>query len=246
MLRTIVRVGLAALALLAPVPIAAQEPALEELLARHYAAIGGLERWKAVGSLRLTGTMTAGPIRAPFVLVTKRPAKSRLDFMVRGRAGVQAFDGETAWIVMPVEGDGAPQRMPEEQAREMREQSDFDGPLVDNRAKGHSIELLGQDTIDGTPVHVLRVRLGSGEVRTYSIDAEHWLPIRVNGTRNVRGSEVAFLTTFGDYREVEGLVIPHSISSVLQGTPAAQTLTVERVEVNVELPDSLFTMPSGS
>jgi outer membrane lipoprotein-sorting protein len=81
-----------AAAILAAAPAAAQTA--DEIIAKNLAAKGGLERLRAVKTIRMTGRMTVGPgIEAPIVLEIKRPNSMRMDITVQGMVGSQAYDG---------------------------------------------------------------------------------------------------------------------------------------------------------
>jgi len=83
-----------------------------------------------------------GPMELPMVIELKRPASFRADVTVQGTAAVQAYDGKTAWGISP-QGTGQAEPMPAEAAKEMADQADLDGALVDYKAKGHQVELVG-------------------------------------------------------------------------------------------------------
>jgi opacity protein-like surface antigen len=85
-------------------PAAAQD--LNEVLNNYYEAIGGLDAWKQVNSMKMTGSLMMGGmgVEAPFTVTTKRPKKVRVEFTFQGMTGIQGYDGETAWQVMPFMG----------------------------------------------------------------------------------------------------------------------------------------------
>ena len=235
---------LLALAAVLVVPAGAEELTLEEVLANHFDAIGGLEAWKALSSARLTGTMTAGPgVEAPFTMTFKRPLKARLEFTMQGMTGIQAYDGETAWMVMPFMGQSDPEVMPEDQAKAMRQQADLEGPLVDYEEKGHQVELVGREEIEGTESFKLKVTLDDGDVRYEYLDSEYFVVIKQEGTAEIQGHKVEFETTLSDYKEVDGLLFAHSIESKPKGAPHGQVITIDEIEVDAEVPDDLFVMP---
>lgn len=224
------------------VPAAAQTA--EEIIAKHIEAMGGLEKLKAVKTIRMTGKMTLGPgIEAPVVLELKRPNSLRMDITVQGMVGSQAFDGTTGWTLMPFQGSKAPQQMAADELKMTQEQADMDGPLVDYAAKGNTVELMGKEKIEGADVHKLKVTLKNGVVRTVYIDAEHFLQIRDESKRTIRGAEIDTETILGDYKEVEGLMFPHAIDSGQKGSPQRQKLMVEKIELNVPIDDARFKMP---
>jgi hypothetical protein len=235
--RSLLGVGVFMLAL------TASAQTVEELIAKSIEARGGLEVIKATNTLRLTGTMTMGPgMQTPFTLEMKRPQKMRLEFTFQGTTGIQAYDGTKGWTVMPFMGQTGPELMSPEDLEDAEEQADFDGPLVDHAAKGHSVELLGQDEADGA--YKLKVTLQNGNIRYVYLDPESFLETRTEGERFVQGRQTELETTFGDHREVAGLMIPHVIETSAKGSPQKQSLVVERVEVNVPLDDTRFAMPT--
>ncbi len=231
----------ASLALSFALPSAAET--LDEVVARSFEARGGLEKLRAVKSMRFTGKMTSGPMEAPAVYEAKRPNKSRLDATIQGLTMTQAFDGQVGWQVVPFQGNKDPQPMSPEEQQIAEEESDFDGPLVDYKEKGHQVELLGKEKVEGTDAWKLRVTRRSGTVETLYLDADNYLAIKGESRRTMRGTEVESEQTIGDYKEVEGLLIPHSFESSQKGHAQRQRITIEKVELNVPIDDARFAMP---
>lgn len=235
--------ALCGLLLLAAAAPAAAE--LEELLANHYEALGGLEALAALDSIRMSGTMLMAGMEAPFQVVVKRPDKVRVEFTLQGMTGIQAFDGETGWSVMPFLGKSAPEAMPAEETELLREQADFEGPLVGYEAKGNRVELLGREDLEGTPVYRLKVTLSGGQVQEIFLDAEHHLVLKQTGTRTMQGQQFSYETVIGDYKPVEGVLMPHSIETTMVGMDMTQSMVLERIEVGIELDEDHFSMPAA-
>src|SRR5689334_16952366 len=83
---------LAVLALALASPVHAQTA--DELIAKNIKAKGGMDKIKAMKSLRATGHMALGPeMEAPFVMTLKRPNEMRMEFTLQGMTGIQAYDG---------------------------------------------------------------------------------------------------------------------------------------------------------
>ena len=231
-----------ALAALVIVPASAQT--LDEVLAKNYKAKGGLDKIKAVQTIRITGTMTLGPgIEAPFVLVQKRPGMLRMEFTFQGMTGVQAYDGKTGWQLMPFEGRKDPEPLPEDAMKQVEEQADVDGPLVDYKVKGHTVELVGKEKVEGSDAYKLKVTLKNGDIRYIYLDADSYLEIRVEGKTKTRGTDVESESTIGDYKEVGGLMFPYAMESGQKGSPQKQKMTLQKIELNVPLDDTQFKMP---
>jgi hypothetical protein len=120
---------------------------------------------------------------------------------------------------------------------------DFDGPLLDWKDKGHQVELIGLEEIEGTEVYRLKVTMNNGDVHNHYVDSKAFFTIRQDGKSMMQSIEVEFETTVSDYREVAGLMLPHSFESRVKGAPAGQVITVSEITVNPEVSDDLFVMP---
>jgi len=255
MLRTTLRSGLA-LAILWAFPVGAQMPeentntlpelSLDEVLRNYYDAIGGEDAWRAVNSLKLTGTMQMGPgMEAPFTVYSLRPGKQRLEFTFQGMTGVQAIDGDQAWMFMPFMGKTEPEVMPDEMAKQMKDQLDIEGALIDWVSKGHTLEMLGIGQAQGTDAYKIKAMLKSGTEQIYYLDAEEFVPFMMEDTRTFQGNKVETETIFSDFKEVDGLIMAHSIENRMKGQPGGQVITVQTVEIDPDLSTVEFAMPAA-
>ena len=218
---------------------------LDEVLGHHYEAMGGLEATKAVQAVRATGAVKvpAQGLEFPIVSYQMRPDRARVEQTVQGATVVQAYDGEQAWMVNPFTGSKDAQPLPAEQAKDLVRGADIDGPLYDAAEKGHRLALAGVEDVDGAPAYKVQVTYEDGDEVFYFLDREHYVPLMRASTQNVQGKEMQVAHVFGDYREVEGLLMPFSVE-IRVGGQTASHMTVERYEVNPELDPSLFTMPA--
>ncbi len=233
----------ALLALAAPLAHAAS---LDDVLAKHYEAQGGLDKLKSMKNVRVTGKMAIGPgMEAPFTMERARPNKQRMEFTFSGMTGIQASDGEKPWMVMPFMGKKDPEAIPAEDAQEMLD-DDFDGPLVDWKTKGHTLELLENESVEGADCFKLKVTKKNGKSETYWIDTETFLILKSEAKRKVRGTEVEAESYFGDYKDVDGRMMAHSMEQGAKGAPQRQKMTFDKIEVNVTLDDARFKMPAAA
>lgn len=239
-----VRKTLAGIAVLAVLASLASAQTADELIAKNIQAKGGMEKLKAVKSVRATGKITGGPgMEFPFVMVNRRPNNTRLEFTFQGMTGVQAYDGKTAWMSMPFMGKKDPEVMPADESKMIQEQADFDGPLVDYKEKGNTVELVGKEQVEGADAFKLKVTLKNGDIRHVYLDAETYLELKMEARRMVRGTEIDGESLYGDYKEVSGMMMAHAMESGAKGSPQRQKMTIEKIELNPDLADSLFVMP---
>jgi outer membrane lipoprotein-sorting protein len=243
MLRKIL-MAVTVLALLAPI---ASAQTVDELVVKYTDAKGGLTKLKAINSVKLTGKMVVGQgIELPLVMYQKRPKSFRMEFSVQGMNGTQAYDGKNAWMVMPMMGKKDPEAMGADETKQMDEQAEFDGPLMDYKEKGNKVELVGKEQVEGADAYKLKITLKNGDLRYVYLDAETYLEVKTEGKRNVRGTEMEGESYMSDYREVDGMMVPFAVEAGTKGSPQRQKIVIEKVEFNTTMSDTLFAMPAGT
>ena len=217
----------------------------DDLVDKNVQAKGGREKLKAVQTIRMTGKMSMGQgMEAPVSMEMAPPThKVRMDFTLQGMTGTQAYDGANGWQVMPFMGKTDPEAMSADDLKEIKENADFQGPLFDYKEKGNKVEYLGKADLEGTPVYKLKLTEKDGDVTTIYLDADSYLELKEESTKNLRGQLTDLETTFGDYKKVEGLTLPFTIESKAKGTANKQTISIDKVEVNVDIQPTRFDMP---
>jgi outer membrane lipoprotein-sorting protein len=231
-----------ALVALVASPMAAET--LDDVLAKHFEALGGKEKIAAVQSAKMVARQVFGPQEVPATILWKRPNKVRMEFTLQGMTGIQAYDGTTAWMVMPFLGKTEPEEMTGDDLKDIVEQADMiDGPLFDWKQKGHTVEFLGEEAIEGTPAWKLKLTRSNGDVSTIWLDKDAYVQIKSEGKRKRGDQEIDIETSFGDYKEVGGLYFPHSIESKPKGAPQGATITIESLELDAAIDDAVFAMP---
>ena len=234
------------LPIIAAMPLLAQGMSADQLIAKNVEAMGGMAKMKAIKTIRLTGKAAFGPMEAPFVMEQKRPGSFIQDVTVQNMHIVEAYDGKTGWTINPFAGYGGkkdPELMDADGLKNAEQQADIDGPLVDYRDKGHKVEYLGKEDVEGSSTHKLKVTLKNGNIQTIFLDADSFLAIKQTSKRVVRGTEVETEATLGDYKEEGGVMMPHSMEVGAKGRPEKQKLTIEKVEINPAIDDAKFKMP---
>ena len=217
----------------------------DELIEKNIQARGGREKLKAVQSARITGKMVMGQgMEAPFTEEKSRPHNVRRDFTFQGMTGTMAYDGKTGWQVMPFMGKKDPEPMSADDLKDIQDDADIDGPLVDYKDKGNQVEYLGKVDVEGTPAYKLKLTQKSGDVTTIYLDADTYLEIREEAKRNMRGQQMDIEVTIGNYKKVDGITYPFTMDQKMKGAPGGQTLNFEKIELNPKLESERFAMPA--
>ncbi len=220
------------------------EQTLDEILAEYVAAKGGMEVIQSTKTMTAKGKMTSGPMEFPFAFTYKEPNKIYTTFEVQGMKGIQAYDGEKGWQVMPFMGKTDPVLMSEDELKQVKDQSDIEGPLINAEAKGIVLELIGPTEIEGTYVVEIKATKKNGDVIHLFLDQEYKLEVMTRAKMSMMGQEIEAESYFSDYKEVgeAGVPVAHSIEVKINGS-AMQSMNFDTVEFNVAVDDTLFAMP---
>jgi hypothetical protein len=226
--------------------IVARTQTADELVAKNIQAKGGMDKIKAIKSIRYTSKLDlGGGFTAKAAQENMRPNLVRETFAIQGMTAVQAYDGTAGWQIQPFQGHKDPELMGEDDLRDMLLDSDFDGALVDYKEKGNSVEFLGHDVVDGDDTLRLKVTLKNGDIVYYYLDPDTFLEIRKEVRQIIRGSVRERIVDLGSYKPVNGVMYPFSVAVGSKSNPGSQTFTVEKMEANVTIDPADFALPAS-
>ncbi len=221
---------------------------VDELVQKNIEARGGEDALRAIQSVTLHGRMNFSggdfSVDLGFVNMTERGLKQRTEATLQGLTQVSAFDGKEGWTISPFQGRRDPERLSAEDTKGMQVEADIDGPLLDWREKGHLVEYLGTEDVDGTEAHKLKLTLSNGDIQYRYLDPDYFLEIRITTQMKRRGIETEMETELGNYEQVNGVYLPFAVESGPKGGPRGQKILVERAEVNTDIDDALFAFPT--
>jgi hypothetical protein len=234
-----------------------------QIVEKNVAARGGLQTWRGVETMTMTGKMGAGgnrratlslpvqvrpnaegplqgirprpvdEVQLPFVMDLARPHKRRFELVFNGQTAIQVYDGTNGWKLRP-----------------FLNRRDV---LVDYAAKGTKIELAGMEMVEGRNTYKVNLTMKDGNSKNVWIDAQTFLETKIEGQpRRLDGTDHPVEVYYRDYRPVSGVVVPFVIethvlpvartATGLRDTPVpVEKITLEKVVVNPQFADSLFS-----
>lgn len=237
------RIYFPVLAALAFIPFSASAQTVDEVIAKNIQAHGGLDKLKSLQSLRITAKFSQGSFRADFRQENKRPEKVREELIIQGLTQVQAYDGKTGWQINPFGGRKDPELMSQDDMKSLIVDADMDGPLVNYKEKGHIAELVGHDSVEGTDCFKIKLSMKNGDVRYYYLDADSFLELKLEIQTTIRGALQESELYYGDYEQVNGVYYPLAVEQAQKGSASRAQITVAKIEQNVPLDDTHFSMP---
>ena len=218
----------------------AQTPSLDTILHRYYIATG-IDQLQEFQSVVMQGLQVQQDVM-PLKICKMRPDFYLMEFDVADLTAYQGFDGTTAWMTTPWTGNSKPQIMPEERAKAMKNNADFDGVLYQWKKKGHQAELVGSDTVENKLTWKIKLMLKDGGTEFYFIGKEDSFLKKKISFRTVRGKSAEIANYFRDYRIVEGIWFPFIIDATKDGNPYTSS-QFDAIELNQKLDQAIFSMP---
>jgi hypothetical protein len=221
---------------------AVQSQSIDDVLKQHFTAIGQDNLLK-VNTQRITGKIVQNGVEIPFIQVAKRPDKVRIEGTFQALTFIQTFNGKEGWSLNPFMGVTEPQPLTEDALKSMKYQADMDGMLWNWKEKGYTLSLEGKEDMEGTSCYKIKLETKDGDSFTYYIDSDSYIMIRLNTKIKVMGNETEADTYFSNYMQVEGLAVPGKSETKMNGQ-VTMTMVVDKVELNIDLADSLFEKPT--
>jgi hypothetical protein len=219
---------------------------VDTLVAKNTEAKGGAQALAAVTSLKLQGKMVVnnGKFELGYVCYKKKPGAVREEATLQGMTRIDAYDGTQGWKITPFGGRKDPEKVSADDAKALVEDSEIDGPLINWKEKGSTVEYLGTEDVDGTLAHKLRVVRKNGDINYVYLDPDHFLEIRIVTQRMENGAQVENETDLGDYEKINGVFFPFSIEGGPKGVTDKQKIIFDKAEANTPIDDTLFKFPA--
>ena len=224
--------------------ISAFSQTAEEIVEKYINAVGGLNKWTAINSQKVSGKLSMGGMEFPFISYSKRPNLNYTEVTIQGMMVKQAFDGNTGWLINPMTGSSKAEKMDDDMAKTIINRGTIGGQLLNYKELSCTIELIGKETSEGLELFNIKLTNKEGDAGNYYIDAVSYLLIRNNSKVKRMGSEVSSETLYGDYKSSGDVITYYSIETKIQGMDmGSQKIVIEKIEQNIDIDDNIFKMP---
>lgn len=213
----------------------------DNILDKYFKNIGQ-DKLLRVNVVTMVGKMAQGGVEMPFKTISKRPGKAYLESDFQGTRMIMAYDGQRAWMVAPFTGSSDPIDLTGPDMNQIKDMGDIDTPLWDWKEKGHQLEYLGTEDMEGTEVHVLKLTKGDGNSISFYIDAENFVVLKTRTTTFVNGSAMEIDTYMSNYQEVNGIIQPFTLESRIGGQTMS-SITIDEFIYDETVDDAIFSKP---
>jgi len=221
-----------------------QELNLDDILSKYYQA-AGIEKMKDFQTIYYDGKSNTMGMEYPFKIYKKRPGKSRIEVEIQGSKMIQVYDGQKGWSVIPWSGSTEPQDMTVDEAKNLKDQSEFEGSLYNWKEKGYKVDLVDKEDLEGSSVYKIKLTKPDGDTETYFIDADNFIILKVSSMVKIQGNESEGEVDYSDYKPVEGVLMPFTFQNKFKGQAGEMVSQIifDTIVINKEINDSLFLKP---
>jgi hypothetical protein len=218
--------------------INSQAQTLDEIISKHSEAIGGIENWSKIRTMKTDMAMKMQGMEI-LISVTQLDCKAmRTDITVSGMAGYSIITDTCGWNYMPFNGQTKPEPLTKDMVKSAKDELCITDKLLRYKQTGDKAEYLGTDDIDGTECHKIKLTAADGTENTYFLDSETFLLLKKTTKATVNGQVFENSTTLGDYKKLdEGIVIAMTVQN--QGG----VTEVKNIFVNPVVDENIFKLP---
>lgn len=216
---------------------AIQAQTVDEIINKYMDARGGRDKIIAIHSLYMEGSRQMMGNEVPVKIYKVQGKLSRTEFEAMGQTGYTLVTPAGGWMLIPMRSPN-PEAIPADRLKNMQEELDIPGALVDYKVKGSKAEMVGKDSTTGA--YKIKLTNAAGKETTYYIDPKTYLIIQTKQMAPGRGGEQReLIINYADYKSVDGIMFPMTISSPGQGMMAGST-TFDKVELNKLVDEKLY------
>ena len=224
----------------------------DEIINTYFENTGGLANWEKLESLKFNGSVDLGGMVLPFEVYSTKSGYTLTKADLQGQTFYQdVFDGETLWASnqMTMAAEKSDSESTENYKNEM---NDFPDPFINYKEKGYTVELIGNEIVEGTDTFKIKlvkepITVDGNKVEDvsyYYFDTENFVPIVMEEElTSGPGKGMVMQTKFSDYEEVNGLYFPFSSNIGVVGQPGGTTITITEITFNPEIDMAMFAFP---
>ena len=211
-------------------PAIAQKTA-DEVVAKVLDAMGGKEKLQSIKTVKKLGQLDVGGQKIPFNYYCINNKAEKTEYAFSGLTGYQVVTKDSGYNFNPFQGMQAPERMTVEDLKQAQDELDQQGILLDYASKGHAVELLDREDVDGVDAIQLKINLNSGKTLFYYIDPDNYYIIRIKIKGKSNGQEFTNTSDFYNFKKnKDGILFAYTQDNI----------TFDSIEINSAIDEKTF------
>ena len=220
--------------------ISAHGQTADEVIQKYTTAMGGLKAINAIKTAKMKGIFTIQGSELPITTQIINGKAFRSDIELMGQTITSCYKDGKGWKINPFAGITTATDVTGVELMDFKSQSILANQLMDYKARGHKVELLGQEDIDGVKTYKIKLtNKDDGQVTTYYINTGDNMVIKNTTTKEMQGQQVQIENYFSDIKDLNGLKFSMTRTQKVNGE-VTQMIKMTSVEWNVPIDEKIF------
>ena len=212
----------------------------DDVIQKYSKAMGGLAAFNAIKTMKTTGTITTQGVDLALTSQIINGRAVRSDVQAMGQSVINSYKDGKGWKINPFAGVTTVTDMTPEELIDFKSQSMIASQLMDYKARGHKVELQGQEDVEGVKTYKIKLtNKDDNKVTTYFISVTDNIIIKSVSTRQLQGQDIEIETFYSDIKDFNGLKFPMVRTQKMQGQ-VFQEIKIATIEFNVPIDEKIF------
>ena len=222
--------------------ISASAQTVEEVIEQYSKAMGGLDSFSKVNTAKMTGTITTNGLAMPMTTQIVQGKAMRTDVNAVGKTITNVYNNGKGWKINPVQNIMTPTIVVGDELNSFKLQTSLINNLMDYKNRGHKVELLGQEDIEGTKTFKIKLTGKDDNKATfYFIDTTNFLLVKSISNKETQGKQYDVATYYSDMKNINGLQFSFLLIQKIQGQTFL-SVKWDKIELNVPVNEKIFTL----
>jgi len=220
--------------------VSANAQTADDIIQKYSKAMGGLAAFNAIKTMKTTGTITTQGVDLTLTSQIINGKAVRSDVQAMGQSVINSYKDGKGWKINPFAGVTTITDMTPEELIDFKSQSMIANQLMDYKARGHKVELQGQEDVEGAKTYKIKLtNKDDNKVTTYFISVTDNTIVKSVSTRQLQGQDIEIETFYSDIKDFNGLKFPMVRTQKMQGQ-VFQEIKIANIEFNVPVDEKIF------
>ena len=220
--------------------VSANAQTADDVIQKYSKAMGELAAFNAIKTMKTTGTITTQGVDLALTSQIINGKAVRSDVQAMGQSVINSYKDGKGWKINPFAGVTTITDMTPEELIDFKSQSMIANQLMDYKARGHKVELQGQEDVEGVKTYKIKLtNKDDNKVTTYFISVTDNTIVKSVSTRQLQGQDIEIETFYSDIKDFNGLKFPMVRTQKMQGQ-VFQEIKIATIEFNVPIDEKIF------
>ena len=220
--------------------VSANAQTADDVIQKYSKAMGELAAFNAIKTMKTTGTITTQGVDLALTSQIINGKAVRSDVQAMGQSVINSYKDGKGWKINPFAGVTTITDMTPEELIDFKSQSMIANQLMDYKARGHKVELQGQEDVEGVKTYKIKLtNKDDNKVTTYFISVTNNTIVKSVSTRQLQGQDIEIETFYSDIKDFNGLKFPVVRTQKMQGQ-VFQEIKIATIEFNVPIDVKIF------